>query len=442
MRRLAAVLFPGPWAFLVILILSSRSAVFAEEPPIAQVMGRPPGPMDRLRGLTSLLGISGSVRGGYLSSSRTLDEREDLGTASLWLRGAPRLGSGAALVIEGWILGEDFSHENEIKGALRETYLDVGFGSVDLRIGKQIVVWGRADRINPTDNLTPRDFTLLFPEEDDQRIGTAAVKATYYLGSLSLTGIWPLDFEPHTVPIPPLPPPLTLHEAEPERPFRQGAIKVEQTGKAVDWSLSYLNGFDLFPDLGIDRSRPPVVNLRHHRIRVIGADAATVLGRYGLRGEAAYTFTEDGDGEDPFVKNPFFFLVLGGERTFLEYLNVNLQYLLRVMARFHDPQETSDPLQQGVAIQQAVINNQTDRIQQGVSVRFSHQWFNETLRGEVVAVFSTPRHDYAIRPKVTYALSDRWKAIVGGDLFRGPERSFFGFLRKNSTAYAELRYGF
>jgi hypothetical protein len=47
-----------------------------------------------------------------------------------------------------------------------------------------------------------------------------------------------------------------------------------------------------------------------------------------------------------------------------------------------------------------------------------------------------------VRPKLTYAMTDRWKLTVGADVFDGPRRSFFGRLRDNSTAYAEIRYSF
>jgi hypothetical protein len=43
---------------------------------------------------------------------------------------------------------------------------------------------------------------------------------------------------------------------------------------------------------------------------------------------------------------------------------------------------------------------------------------------------------------VTYALTDRWKAIVGADVFQGDRRSFFGNLQDNTAAYAELRWSF
>ncbi len=54
---------------------------------------------------------------------------------------------------------------------LIEGYAAVHFARADLHLGKQIIAWGRADGINPTDNVSPCDFTLLLPFEDDQRFG-------------------------------------------------------------------------------------------------------------------------------------------------------------------------------------------------------------------------------------------------------------------------------
>jgi len=402
---------------------------------------------DVLRSLQNLSpwnSLSGSLRSSYWSSSRTLDDREHLAAAALWLKAAPQLGPHAALFVEGWVINQQLFRERETVGELREAYVDVSLSSLDLRLGKQIIAWGQADRINPTDNLTPRNFTRLFTEDDEQRLGTVALKATYYFCGLALTGIWLPDFESDTIPITRPPPSFRLHEREPGQPLSQGALKLGRTGTAVDWSVSYFDGFDLFPDLGIERVGPAGVDLllRNHRVRVIGTDATTTLGRYGLRGEAAYTFTADSRGNDPAVKNPFFFLVVGGDRTFFTYLNVNLQYLFRAVVNFHSPFRIHDPRQRAVAIQQAVQTNQLDRTQHGISLRVSHKWLNETLEAEVVGVFAFTRGGYVLRPKLSYALTDRWTVVIGADVFRGPRPSFFDNLRKNSTAYTELRWSF
>ena len=398
---------------------------------------------DTINSLTKKLNLSGSLRGGYWSSSQTLDDRENLTTASLWLKAAPKLRSNVSLFVEGWIMNQQLFHADETEEQLREAYLDINLGPMDLRIGKQIIVWGRTDRINPTDNLSPRDFTLLVPEDDDQRLGTPAVKATYYFKAISLSAYWLPEFGSDTIPIQKPPPPFTITEDVPDTSFGDWAVKVEQTGKAVDWSLSYFNGYDLTPDLGITSpTQLTHLTLKNHRIYVIGADAATTLGRYGLRAETAYTMTQDDRGDDPYIKNPFFYMVMGSDRTFIEYLNVNIQYLIRVIVNYENPEEITNPVLRTVAIEQAAISNQLDQIQNGVTVRINYKWFNETLEGEIATVFLTPHFSYAIRPKVTYAFTDRWKGIVGGDLYEGDQPSFFGYLRHNSTAYAELRWSF
>ena len=234
--------------------------------------------------------VSGSLRSGYWSSSRTLDDRAHLATAALWLKAESRLTSQLHLTVEGWVRGDDLFREQASWGELREAYLDLRLDTVDLRIGKQIIVWGRADRLNPTDTLTPRNFTLLAVEEDDQRVGTPAIKLSYFVGRFSLTSIWSPHFAPHTIPLPHLAPTVRLREQSPSPTFAQWAVKLDHFGDVVDWSLSYFDGYNLIPDLrlGPVTASPIPVTLTHNHIRVIGADFASTLGRFGLRGEAAY----------------------------------------------------------------------------------------------------------------------------------------------------------
>jgi hypothetical protein len=401
------------------------------------------GTFDRL---VEAVGLSGSLRTGVWSSDRRLDDTGPLAVSSLWLRAAPRLGADASLVVEGWVANEDLFHADATRGELREAYVQLSRGALDLRIGKQIIAWGRADRINPTDVLTPRDYTRLFPEDDDLRLGTPAVKATYQLSrGLAVTGIALPVFEPTTIPIAPPPPSVSIRERTPGAPVSQWAVKLEQVGAGLDWSLSYFDGFDVSPDLAVDRLIPGRLDLllRHDRVRVIGADAAATVGRYGLRAEAAYTFTEDPRGRDPFVKNPFFFLVAGADRTFFEGdVNVNVQYILRVISAFTRPADQVPGELRKVAIQSAVIANQLDAATHGAALRINGRWLNQTLETELALVMSFTRLDYALRPKIVYALSDRWRVTVGADVYRGNPPSLFGRLRDNTGAYAEARWNF
>lgn len=394
--------------------------------------------------LAQRVNISGSARGGYWTSSRTLDNEENLVTGALWLRMEAKPSDNAKLVVEGQKRDDLLFQGGSAKGNMREGYLHLRSDSADLRIGRQIIAWGRADQINPTDNLTPRDFTRYSPEDGDLRLGVTAVQANYFLEGLTLTGVWLPYFKPNVLPFPPETSALAYSQHAQEHSKRQWAIKIEQSSQAVDWSLSYFNGYDLNPDVGIDNVTHAGVTLglNHHRIRVLGGDVATTAGRYGLRAEAAYTFTDDSSGTDPQIKNPFFYMVLGADRTFLENLNVNLQFFLRLVSHYHNPAEISDPLVRAMTIQEAVLNNQLDATQQGMSLRISKQWFNENLSSEVACIATFPRRSYLIRPKLTYAVTDRWKGTLGADVFRGGKDTYYGSLRDNSTAYVEIQHEF
>jgi hypothetical protein len=383
--------------------------------------------------------LSGSLRSAWWSGTRNLDDKSGQPGAALWLKGEPH-NPDISMVMEGWIRSERLFDSLQPRVRIREAYGSTASGSFDLRAGRQIIVWGRADQINPTDNITPRDFTMLVPDTADDRLGADAAAAVYRRNEYSLSAIWLPHFRPNTVPFPAAVA-AGLRKEIPTSP-KQLALKLDRSGAGgIDWSLSWFSGFDLNPTLGLDPQGTGLLE-RHPRIRVAGADFAVPVGRYGLRGEAAYTWTEDREGADPLKKHPFFFGVFGVERTFFDYLNVNLQYYAYSVHNYRDPRQLSDPNVRQLAVSQAILSHQLDRSERGVAVRISNKWWNETLEAEVAMLANFERRDYALKPKLTYAFSDRVKGTLGADLLRGSDDALFGRLRKNSVAYAELSYFF
>jgi hypothetical protein len=399
--------------------------------------------------LRQRLGLRGSLRSGVWSSSRSLDDRGPLAGTTLWTELAPRVGSHLRVFFDGWLGASDWSRPGDVDGQLRELYVEARAGRFDIRAGKQIIAWGRADGVNPTDNLTPRDLTLLVPEEDDQRTGIPAIRATMHRGSMSLTGIWLTQYRGHTFPLP-ASPGVVFRKAEPDGAPKQAAIKLERIGGTLEGSLSYFTGFDQLRDLALSPvggapallGSPLALDLRPHRVQVFGGDLATVLGRVGLRAEAAYTRTEDRRGDRPDIKNPTFFMVVGADHTFNEYLYVNVQYLFRDVIGFRSPDGSLDEAQRQAAALLAVVSQQGRERQHGTTVKVSNKWRHETLEAEVSGVFYAAPNQGVLRSKISYAISDRWRVIVGGELLRGEPSTLFDLLRHNSSLYTELRWGF
>lgn len=96
---------------------------------------------------------------------------------------------------------EDVQEAFPLDVMLWEGYADVYgflFLNLDLRLGKQRIAWGRADQLNPTDNLNPDDFSDLI--RFYEKLPTWAAKGTYYAGQFQITGVWVPTLTPILLP--------------------------------------------------------------------------------------------------------------------------------------------------------------------------------------------------------------------------------------------------
>src|SRR5262245_22556421 len=217
---------------------------------------------DRRNTVADRFGISGSVRTGFWTSTRDLDAERNVGVVMLWLKSERALSDRASFLFEGRSLLRGPLERGNSSTVVREAFINLKLGKLDVRAGRQIIAWGRADGLNPTDNLTGEDLTLMATEDDDRRLGATAVRASYYAGDVSLTGIWLPEFTPHRFPLPTAPG-LVYNAQVDHWPGKTWAVRAEQTGRAVDWAVSYYQGPDLLPDIGVDPSAPASIQVTH-----------------------------------------------------------------------------------------------------------------------------------------------------------------------------------
>ena len=383
-----------------------------------------------------------TLRTAVWSSSRTVDDRSPLTGSMLWTELAPSVESFLKLKVGAWLGAGSLVGRVDPNASLRELYGDLRLGAMDVRLGKQIVAWGRADAVNPTDNLSPHDLTLLVPDDDDQKIGVSAARVSVYDGGTTLTALWLAGFSGNTLPLEAPPSGTRLARRMPGHVAAQGALRLERSGGRVDWSASYFSGFDLNPDIALRvTAGDTAFELAYHRLHAVGADAATTLGRYGVRAEAAWIGTEDRGGADPEIKNSSLYAVIGADRTFGGYFNVNVQYLLRRVSGFTSPDGVADPARREAAVLLARVAQQLRGVQQGATFRVSNQWRHETLKAELAGVFLAPPWQFVVRPRASYAATDHWEVRLGADLWGGGRVTLFRELRSNSGAFIEVRLG-
>ncbi len=384
----------------------------------------------------------GECRTGYWSSTRNLDDVKDVSstTCLLNLKLQPaenlRLAASARLSQAFSAAGSGFS------GRLREAYVHADFGDVSLKLGRQIVVWGRSDRISPTDVMSSRDFTARVPDDDEQRNGSDLAALRWQAsGDVAITAYLG-RFEPHQIPTGSLPAGL-LTAAKPQRP--EVAIKIDRTGEGVDFSVSYFDGFDKAARYAFVQSGPPGnFQSQHEHMQMAGADLATSTGRWTFRGEAAaFKMTAScalcpgGNAPSRKIQRA----VAGVDRDFLDTANVNVQFFIIKRTGYTSP-ESLQGTQKLVLESLNRLNGEFGAIERGLTLRFSERFLNDLLKVEASSIFDLNNSSHLLRARASYAINDAFKLSAGVDGFNGKAQSFFGSRRKNSAAFVELAWVF
>jgi len=216
---------------------------------------------------------------------------------------------------------------------LDEVYGDIYLENTDLRIGRQVVSWGTADGINPTNYINPKEISLVESELKGKPL--ACLQATHYSKIGDISGVVVFDYQPQEIPeeletalgqtipgfegFPELP--------EPEKTLKnmEFALKVEKIIAGWDVKLSYFYGWEDYPALWIELEPgfPPQFQFKsqYQRVNKIGLATAGSFKKMGLWSEAAYIMPEEIEemqqASTLFSMNePYLQVVLGADYTF------------------------------------------------------------------------------------------------------------------------------
>ena len=377
---------------------------------------------------------------GQWTSSRNLDDRKDITSAGCVLNWKPKVSSDLRLGLNARVGWQDQGVADGASQRVREAYVEFDAEPFSLRAGRQIIAWGRADRINPTDSLSPRDYTLLVSDDEQQRNGIDALRLRYAVSpALSLTAVVARS-EPNITPAGQLPPNLVLAESRSETEW---ALKLDHSGSGVDWSVSYFDGLSraLRYELDFTNPRAPLFRADVERVQKLGADFAIAQGAWTFRGEIAHAKYLPGcvacSGDSRRMSSA----VLGGDVDFAETMNFNLQVFINQKENFDDA-ATLTGARQALALGLNRLNTDYATRETGITLRLSDRLLNDKLRWEISAVLDLAGNSRAIRPRVSYAVNDHLRLSAGLDHFEGPSQSYFGALAKNSTAFVMASWVF
>lgn len=352
---------------------------------------------------------------------------------------------------------------------LREGYVNAYLGPLDIRLGQQIIVWGKADGFNPTNNLTPTNWSIRSPHDDDRRVGNIAARVFWNANPLRLEGVWvPLY---RAVQLPPYEQPKFVVEGDttyPRPEFLRGtwAGKVHLNLESVDLSASYLYGYAPLPGftlqrltVGADAPEPEIrISRTAYNHHVIGFDFATTLGeRLGLRGEVAYRKPLHYERKVEAPRPDLQYVV--GFDTNVGTVGLIAQYLGRYTFDWQKdgPDAPGDPEQLRTAsygqaepeVRTALegtnqmLFQQLAQLQHLVSLRVAWTAMHDALSLSLLGLVNVTTKEWAALPKLGYMITDNMVWSLGGEVYAGPDGTLFGLIDSSlSAGYTELKVTF
>ncbi len=188
----------------------------------------------------------------------------------------------------------EYLDEYEKEFEIQEVYLHGSLAdNIDLKFGRQIVVWGKSDNIRVTDILNPLDNR--WPGMVDirfLRLPVTMSRLDYYIDNWNLSTIliheprfnkFPVfngEFYPFEQPAPPV--------DEPDISINQQQLGLALNGIFSGWDLSLYAAsvFDTSAHTEFDPASSPV--RKHERVSMVGFAANVALGNWLVKTEAAY----------------------------------------------------------------------------------------------------------------------------------------------------------
>lgn len=296
----------------------------------------------------------------------------------------------------------------------------------DVKVGRQILTWGTGDLLFIND-LFPKDWKSFFSGRDEEylKAPSDALFTSFFpsFASIDLAYTPSLDADRFidgerfsywdgTG--------LTGRDLKTDQPDHwfshdEFAARIYRTVSTVELAAYGYSGYWKTPQ-GFD---PVSQRNTFPELSVYGTSARGALAGGIARFEGGY-YDSRGDraGTDPFIPDSQIRLLAGYEHEIIKDLTGSAQYYL---------ENTPD----------AGDNRHV------ITLRLTQMLMNQNLMLGLFTYWSPDDRDGYLRPKVSYKITDNWKAEVNGNFFFGEDRhTFFGQFADDSNVACAMRYSF
>jgi hypothetical protein len=407
--------------------------------------------------------LSGFVRAGAYAGSNPENDKIYVPSAfsDLFVRAGYSAGEkfGAFADIQ-YRYGTEFSETvNNI--LLREGYVKWSGKKWDISAGQKIIRWGRADFINPTSKLTPRNLLLRSPDKEEINLGNLLAEVNVFpTERIRLQAIAVPLYRPSLLNIEPVPLPSYVSIAMidgfiTEDAFSYG-IKADFYLKGIDLGISWFQGPDPMPGIGIARFEIrnaggfllPSIDLvaKPYRNRMAGIDFEAISGAFGFRGEAAWSSPErDQHGE--YVPLTSFDVVAGADwsagnwRVAAEYFGryncdhtdatvdplIGTEPDLSEIAQLLEIPgfDIEDYMRQQVNTFNRLYNYQLEKLYHSAGLRIEADLAFGRIIPSLFSMYNFVSRELLLMPELRFKPADGFTIAAGAELYNGRKGSLY-----------------
>ena len=343
------------------------------------------------------------------------------------------------------------THEQEAE--LGEAWLQGRLSSsLDVKIGRQIVVWGKSDNIRVVDVLNPLDLREPgLVDIEDLRLPVTMTKLDYYVGSWNLSAVavheirfnknpaYGSDFYPSDQ--------APFSEDRPDNDPEHTEFGLALKGIFSGWDLSFFGARYYDDEAHLVMTRPaqyafpygpqgpavpvaaPEFERRHSRLTMAGLAANAALGNWLLKTEAAFV-----DGLEFFAlpdeDRSRLDVMAGVEYSGLTDTTLALEVVNRHLFDFDD------------ALEDAPDSAEEDDVQ--AVFRLTRKFAHDTV--ELVALASVygfeAENGSFERFTLEYDLTDAWSVLGGVVFYQSGEVEMDHDIADNDRVFGQVKYSF
>ena len=310
------------------------------------------------------------------------------------------------------------------------------FPYLDIKIGRQIVVWGKSDNIRVTDVLNPLDLREPgMTDIEDLRLPVFMTRLDYYISNLSLSGLLIHEHKSHKTPVFGssyfyLPYSLP-DDTDPSNKFEntEFAVSLAATFPGFDISFYMAYIYDDSAYLNANNQR------LHGRISMAGLAANKAHGNFLYKAEAAVfdgirlsAFRQNGALIENFHDYSRLDLLAGVEYSGFKDTALSLEAVDRWLTNYDDYAQKSRAEEHMVQY----------------ALRVSRTFRNEVLELSVLASFYGRTADDGgfIRTQGVYDLSDAVTFTLGIIFYKSGSSAMLTQIGENDALFSSIKYSF